>query len=740
MTAGRPDRNIFSCDKPMRGRYGSEPTLMVFPKPSIREYLADAPLTSPPCALIGQLMRSLNLGDWGGVYAYPFPTPGKTEPTKREIKDNKEEIQSIIDSSPNLRRIVLFGQACGDLYGLTLHGPARELNGVVYCAVPMPDVLISTPDRFPAWLRQFKRAFRLQVRTEDSDFKHMVVNDPEFCAELLEALGGADGMVAIDLETTSLDPRTGEIVVASFKDSTDTAIIVPGEVLRSEPVLETLRRKAGQWEVCGSNFLDFDWRWFHVLGVDFPNVFDTLVAHHLCDENAHAHDLESLAEDYLGMVPWKSMVSWKKGTDWRTLVRYSAIDIHATYGTARMVVEDMEQEGVADLWRGFLRRAGLALVGMSEHGVLVDRDRILDTQRRFKDEIEETVESLRVSAGDPKFNPNSPKQVAELLFGQLGFPEVRGASTDRKVLEALSKAYPEEKILQDLIQLRELTKLEGTYMFSLLEKIGPDGRIRTHFKLAGTVTGRLSSADPNLQNIPKKIGPLIRDFFIPDPGLLIADIDYSQLELRVAAHLSGDPLLTEKLNSGEDLHRHVASMLYKVPFDEVTDLQRTRAKAGTFGVLYGMGVDGAMFNLGLNRREAEELVYGLRKVFSGLAEWAEEIRRKARTDQFIVTPFGRRRRFPLIVPKNEADVDKQSVNTMVQSTASDICLHALVRAWESRTPTRIPVITVHDSIVCLVGSKEEAEQIAGIMEDVPFDSKIRFKADVKIGDRWGSVE
>jgi len=328
--------------------------------------------------------------------------------------------------------------------------------------------------------------------------------------------------------------------------------------------------------------------------------------------------------------------------------------------------------------------------------------------------------------------------VGEFLYGKL---KLKGVSTDRGTLERI---VDQHEVVGSILEYRQLQTLKGTFIEGLLSRVSSDSRVRADFLLHGTVTGRLSSRDPNLQNIPILVGPLIRDAFAATPRWTLVKADYNQLELRCAAYYSRDELLMKYYEENKDVHKMVASEVFSVPEERVTERQRYIAKYIDFGIIYGRGAKSLAFGeLKCSVAEAQRYIDSFLSRFQGLARWMEKIKNQAITQGYVTTPFGRKRRFPIILDSNREEISRQAVNAPIQSMASDICLTALTRLYNRFDPeiARI-LLTVHDEI--LMESREVDEIIPIIKyemeENCSIESPVSFKVDIKIGQRWGSLE
>jgi DNA polymerase-1 len=382
-------------------------------------------------------------------------------------------------------------------------------------------------------------------------------------------------------------------------------------------------------------------------------------------------------------------------------------------------------------------------------GIKVSKS-ILDSINRQLEDYISDLEQTIYGYAEQEFNIASPQQLADILFVVLGLPTVgikkgkTGYSTAANELDKLKEYHP---IIDSIIQFREYAKLKNTYLDTLPRQIGPDGRIHTLFNITVAPTGRLSSVDPNLQNIPIKseAGRAIRSAFIPENNHVFISADYSQFELRLAAVLAGDEDMIETFNSGEDIHTRTAAEVYGVALDDVTSQMRSAAKTINFGVLYGMSPHGLSVATGMKIYDAKNFIDRYFASRKPLVEYIENIKKLARTNGFVETFYGRRRPMPEINSPNfiiRSSAERQAVNLPIQGTEADIMKKAMV-AVENILPTGSrQLLQIHDSILVetpVEDSQELAKIIKKVMEDIAPEIKIKLAVDVKIGSSWSAV-
>jgi len=398
---------------------------------------------------------------------------------------------------------------------------------------------------------------------------------------------------------------------------------------------------------------------------------------------------------------------------------------------------------------------------MEEMGIRIDTIHLENLSKKIHEEIGGLEKRIYAHSG-VEFNINSPKQLGDILYDTLGLKaknqkhtSTGQRSTRESELEKLAGMHP---IIEDILRYREIQKLVSTYIDTIPTMVQSDGRLHTTFLQAGTTTGRMSSKDPNIQNIPVRTeeGRGIRKAFIADNGYTLVSIDYSQVELRIAAFLSGDAKLIEIFKNGEDVHQGVASRVFNVPLSEITSDMRRQAKVINFGILYGMGVNALKANLGesTTRAEAQEFFNAYFNTFTRLAEYLEETKAFARAHGYTETYFGRRRHFPGMnssAPFIRAQAERMAINAPVQGTSADIIRIAMVRIFDFLEKEKLNdvvhmMLQVHDELVFEIKTSEVATvvpKLKKIMEEVlPLDETngVPMRAEVKIGMNWDSME
>ncbi|MCL4744882.1 MAG: DNA polymerase I [Burkholderiaceae bacterium] len=592
----------------------------------------------------------------------------------------------------------------------------------------------------------------------------MVVTDDGLDAWLARVDGAA--LTAVDTETTSLDPMAAELVGISLSVEPGVGCYIPvahayagvPEQLAREHVLGRMRA----WLECpdkrkvGQN-LKYDAHVFENHGIVLGGIeHDTLLQSYVLEAH-RPHDMDSLARRHLGRetIPYASVAGKGVGQigfeqvalDQAT--RYSAEDAEVTMHLHRRLYPRISAEPALErIYREIEMPVSIVLQRMERHGVLVDAELLAAQSEELGRELMVLEASAHEAAGQP-FNLNSPKQLGEILFEQLGLPVVKktpgGApSTDEGVLEQLAQDYPLPRIVLDY---RGLAKLKSTYTDKLARMVNPrTGRVHTSYSQAVAVTGRLASSDPNLQNIPVRTpqGRRIREAFVAPPGWLIVSADYSQIELRIMAHISGDESLLDAFAKGIDVHRATAAEIFGVKVDEVNAEQRRYAKVINFGLIYGMSAFGLAAALGIERDAAKNYIQRYFERYPSVRRYMDETRELARAQGYVETVFGRRLWLAEIRSPNgprRQGAERAAINAPMQGTAADliklsmIAVHDWIRS--ERLESRL-IMQVHDELVLEVPQAELDTVREGVRRLMAGAARLRvaLEVDVGAGPNW----
>lgn len=386
------------------------------------------------------------------------------------------------------------------------------------------------------------------------------------------------------------------------------------------------------------------------------------------------------------------------------------------------------------------------LASMEDIGICINKQGVEDFGVTLSEMIEETQQMIYDDAGH-EFNISSPKQLGTVLFDELGLPAKKktksGYSTSADVLEELRNQSP---IVDNVLKYRQYTKLNSTYVAGLLDKIADDGRIHTWFRQTETRTGRISSTEPNMQNIPVRteLGSQMRKFFVAESGKTLVDADYSQIELRVMAHLCGDGNMIRAFNSGEDIHTSTAAQVFDMPEIMVTSEMRSAAKAVNFGIIYGIGAFSLSKDIGTSVAQAKKYIADYLERFSKVHEFMETTVENAFKDGFVTTMFGRKRRIPELSSSNkmlQAAGKRIAMNTPVQGTAADLIKIAMINVYRRLKEEKLDaklILQVHDELI-LESSIADSERASAILKEEMqgvYDMKVPLAVDVHCGNSW----
>ncbi len=634
---------------------------------------------------------------------------------------------------------------------------------------------------------------------------HRCVMTRDGLAEVVREIERA-GFVAVDTETTGTRPMVDRLCGISLSVRKGEGWYVPVRSptperhLDEEAVVEGLRGvlESERIKKCGHN-LKFDMlilrnargagsgasgqpRGIQLGGV----VFDSMVASYLIDSSRSSHGLEALSLALLGDGKQSITELIGSGAHQRTFdtvpledaTAYAAADADLSLQLMRVMEPQLRTMGLMELFERVEMPLVEVLAELEWNGVLVDAAE-LDRQRsrltlRIDALIAELNEEAMRSIGR-RFDPDSPKQLAAVLFNKregegeedevpgLGLKPIKrtktGFSTDAEVLETLAEdATLKTPIPKLILEYRQLTKLVSTYLLALKQEINAGtGRVHTSFNQTVAATGRLASSDPNLQNIPIRtdIGREIRKAFVAPPGCVLITADYSQIELRLLAHLSRDPALIEAFETGQDIHQQVAAQIHGVPLEKVTKEQRSGAKMVNFGIVYGITAFGLARRLGIENGAAEEIIKGYKKRFAGISTFLEECVAQARRFGYVETIMKRRRMIPEIEskdPSRRAFAERTAINSVVQGSAADLIKVAMVGIWEEGTKARPPshgatkwkagalkmLLQIHDELVFECPEEHAEAARAWVVEKMEGAMKLSvpLRVDAHVGRNW----
>ncbi len=481
--------------------------------------------------------------------------------------------------------------------------------------------------------------------------------------------------------------------------------------------------------------------------------FDVVLAAYLLNPLKSDYDGESIALEHLGLtipgfkeVFGKKTVSEAYKENPEAVAEYFMYQAYVAFAAKEVLKDKLKEAGMLNLMAEMEMPLSYVLYDMEKEGVIVKREELKEYGEALTERILELEQSIYKQAGE-SFNINSPKQLGEVLFEHMNIPGGKktktGYSTAADVLEKLAPQYP---IVNDILEYRGLTKLKSTYAEGLANYIEEDYRIHTNFNQTITATGRISSTEPNLQNIPMRmeLGRKIRKVFVPREGCVLMDADYSQIELRVLAHMSGDEELIQAYKMDQDIHRITASKVFNTPFEEVTDLQRRNAKAVNFGIVYGISSFGLSQDLSISRKDAAEYIEQYFATYPKVKEYLDKLVSDAKEKGYITTMFGRRRPIPELSSSNfmqRSFGERVAMNSPIQGTAADIIKIAMIKVWKALKDAGLKsklILQVHDELL-IETYKEEVEQVKQILaENMKNAAKldVNLEVDLHVGNNW----
>jgi DNA polymerase-1 len=624
-----------------------------------------------------------------------------------------------------------------------------------------PDALAALYDELE--FSSLRREVSAAKRSDVSGYRK--IDSMEGVRELVERLRSA-GRFAFDTETTSIDPMRAELVGLSFCAEAGVAFYLPVahanavnlDWEKARPLLAALLEdeRIPKW---GQN-VKYDLLVLRRHGVRVRGIdFDTMLASYALDPSRRSHSLDELARDRLGIetIPLTSLIGTGKS---QILISQAPLDDVVTYAAedadvALRLRSVLEPEVLALGLEPLLRTIEMPLVhvlaDMEEAGVRLDVEFLKSLSTRMAEELA-VLEKEAWAAAGLEFNLGSPKQVADLLFNKLGLAARRrtktGLSTDAETLEELADAHPVPRIL---LRHREVAKLKSTYVDALPALVNPGtGRLHTSYNQAVAATGRLSSSDPNLQNVPVRTweGREIRKAFIAaDERSVLVSCDYSQIELRILAHMAQDEPLLEAFREDVDVHRVTASLVFDVSVDRVTAEQRAQAKTINFGVIYGMGPVNLGRSLGISTKEAAQFIDAYFARYPGVRAFIDRSQEAARRELVVSTLAGRRRPIPeaaSLDPRTRAFGERIAVNTPIQGTAADILKIAMIRAHDAIAAKRLRgrmILTVHDELVFDVPEEEREELTRLAVESMEGAMRLSvpLKVETGFGKHWSDA-
>lgn len=726
----------------------------------------------PGCPGVGEKTAQKLIAQFGSIENLLAHTDELKGAIKKKVEENKEQITF----SKFLATIKTDVPIALDMEALKREEPDEEelrrlfemlefrslIDRVIKTEKKAPSSPAAQPDLFGFFAEEdtVDAKNSILTRLEDLSYDYQLIDNKEKMAILAEKLL-AQNFFSLDTETTGIDPITAELVGMSFSFAENQAFYVPVPANREEAltivnIFKPAFENPDSLKI-GQN-IKYDLIMLANYGVSLKGkMFDTMIAHYVLQPELR-HGMDYLAEIYLKYETIKIEeligAKGKKQGNMRDLApeavyKYACEDADVTLKLKQALENELETNGVKKLFEEIEMPLVPVLAYMERNGVRIDTEALKETSRHFTARMNQIEEEVHQLAG-MEFNIASPKQVGEVLFDRLKIVEKAKKTktgqyvTSEEVLESLRGKH---EIVGKILEHRGLKKLLGTYIDALPQLINPaTGRIHTSFNQTVTATGRLSSSNPNLQNIPirNEDGKEIRKAFIPDEGCEFFSADYSQIELRIMAHLSNDPHMIEAFQKDQDIHAATAAKIYKVKLEEVTREQRSKAKTANFGIIYGISVFGLAERLNVDRKEAKALIDGYFENYPNVKAYMDQSIQEAREKGYIETIFKRKRYLPDINSKNavvRGYAERNAINAPIQGSAADIIKVAMIRIYQRFQEEGIRskmILQVHDELnfSVLPEEKEKVQQIVISEMEAAYKMKAPLRADHGWGHNW----
>lgn len=578
---------------------------------------------------------------------------------------------------------------------------------------------------------------------------HLVENLAEVEALFTRVLSDKDRQIG--LKVVKEAGRHGELLgVALHLQEEGSFLVLKQGFLTEDYLKEKIALLGAQCRIATA---DIKSEYAYLQAQDTDRFFDVILAAYLLNPLKNDYTVEDIANEYLNlMLPEKGQafgrLSFKDALNEKLedFLKYCCFEAYVCAQAAVCLQQKLEETQMDRLMREIEMPLTLVLFSMEEEGIRVNPEALKDYGEALSGKITELEQEIYSEAGC-EFNINSPKQLGEILFEKMGLPGGKktktGYSTAADVLEKLSGEYP---VVKHILEYRGLTKLKSTYADGLAAYIEDENRIHSTFNQTITATGRISSTEPNLQNIPirMELGRQIRKVFIPKDGFCFMDADYSQIELRVLASMSGDERLIEAYRSHADIHRTTASQVFHIPFEEVTDLQRRNAKAVNFGIVYGISSFGLSEDLSISRKEAAAYIEQYFETYPQVKQFIDSLVKYAKKNGYAVTLYGRRRPVPELFSSNfmqRSFGERVAMNSPIQGTAADIIKIAMIRVFERLKKEGLKsklILQVHDELL-IETALEEEEQVRMILEEEMVHASslaVELEIDLHVGINW----
>ncbi len=616
---------------------------------------------------------------------------------------------------------------------------------------------------FNTFIQRFALESIEEMHEEDltekkDDFKH-IITIKELKDVVTEVINNQELYYLLYTDDTQTgDKLISMAITVSNKDETYSAYIDINDKLTDKQVIDILKPIFENTEIkkIGHDIKN-DIVLLHYYGVQMKGIhFDTMIGGYIINPSRNTYQIDELVQEYLGFtIPSKEIILGKgkkmlslKEIDKTSAVNFACHQVSTLPTITDLFKEKMKEYEQEKLYFDVELPLVEVLAYMQLTGFKVDKEKLLEFSKTLDKRLHVLMEGIYEFAGE-EFNINSPKQLGVILFEKLELPVIKktktGYSTNVEVLQKLKGKHP---IIELLMEYRQLVKLKSTYADGLVQVINEKtGKIHSHLKQTVTVTGRISSTEPNLQNIPIRLelGKEIRKMFVAtNEDYVLVDADYSQIELRVLAHISEDANMIKAFVNNEDIHKRTASQVFDVPINEVTSLMRTRAKAVNFGIVYGIGDFSLSQDLGIKRKEAKQYIEGYLEKYSNVKQYMTEIVDLAKKQGYVTTLMNRRRYIPELHAGNfiaRSFGQRISMNTPIQGSAADIIKIAMVNVYRELKSKKLKsrlILQVHDELI-VETHKSELEEVKAIVQkemEEAFELKVPLAVDINIGHSW----
>ncbi|MCS7286796.1 MAG: DNA polymerase I [Anaerolineae bacterium] len=763
LTSGRrfSDTIVYDREKILE-RYGLEPHQLA----DFKALVGDKTDNIPGIPRIGETIATRLLREYGsieGIYQHIDEiTPSSVKEALLENRDKAFLNKALVTIRTDIPLDIT-------LEDLRYQGYDEEKVKEVFRELEFRSLYKRLPET--GEIRQLPLIGQVEVRHRAEPGQYVAIQDEEAFNLLMEKLSEATGL-AFDVETTDIDPMRARLVGISLAFKEGDGYYIPighleGQQLPWELVKEKLARILEDETIAKyAHHAKYDMIVLARNGIKVRGLaFDTMVAGWLVNPAGRNLNLKDLAWAYLGveMTTIEELIGRGKNQISMDLLPipkvapYAAADADITYRLVGLLDQKLRELGLTKLFYEVELPLIPVLMDMEMTGVKLDIPFLREMSRELAQKLQSLEDEIYRYVGY-RFNVNSPEQLSDALFGKLGIsaqgvPRTKSGhySTSADVLEKLRGRHP---VIELLLEHRHLAKIKSTYVDALPGMVNrTTGRVHTSYHQTGTVTGRLSSSDPNLQNIPTRtdIGKAVRRAFVAEDGWLLLSADYSQVELRILAHISGDEGLIAAFLRGEDIHASTASTILGIPIDQVTPEMRRLAKTVNFGISYGMSAYGLAEETGLTPEEAHRFIQNYFARYPKVKIYIENTKARAQQEGYVETLLGRRRYFPELSPESKANrqvkaaAERMAINAPIQGSAADIIKIAMVRlhrALKERGLRSRLVLQVHDELVIEVPEEElsiVAPMVREIMEGA-YELKAPLKVELEVGKNWGELQ